>query len=87
MLDARERGNSPITVKWDLRSEKAPKFPHDDSEHEPDAHPIDATRSTARLLEFKAPQESGAYRLFAYVVDSHGYVATANMPFFVKPKH
>lgn len=83
-LDTRHAGNSPLTVTWDLRSEKGPKVPGDDSEHEPAAHPIDAIRTSNNLLEFRAPKETGPYRLFVYVVDSHGYVATANMPFFVR---
>ncbi|MEM7371129.1 MAG: glycoside hydrolase family 2 TIM barrel-domain containing protein [Bacteroidota bacterium] len=35
------------------------------------------------LLDFHAPKQSGAYRLFAYVHDSNGKLATANLPFYV----
>lgn len=82
-LDARQRENNPLTVKWDLRGEKAAPHPGDDREYEPDAFPIDAIRTSDTLLEFRAPQAPGPYRLFVYVVDQKGYVATANMPFYV----
>jgi hypothetical protein len=32
---------------------------------------------------FTAPQKEGPYRLFAYVYDKYGYVATCNVPFYV----
>lgn len=77
---------NPLTVKWDLRAEKAPRRPGDDSEQPPQAFPIEAIKSSDNQLIFKAPPGEGAYRLFVYVVDSRGYVATANMPFYVVGK-
>ncbi|PAW79980.1 MAG: hypothetical protein B9S32_01230 [Verrucomicrobia bacterium Tous-C9LFEB] len=82
-LKARHAVNETLTVKWDLRDETAPRRPGDDSEQEPAAHGIDAVRSSDELLVFRAPEKEGAYRLFVYVVDAAGYVATANMPFYV----
>jgi hypothetical protein len=33
----------------------------------------------------KVPAKEGPYRLFVYVSDQKGKVATANIPFYVKP--
>lgn len=34
-------------------------------------------------IKFKAPSQSGPYRIFVYVLDGKGRAATANIPFFV----
>jgi hypothetical protein len=36
---------------------------------------------------FLTPENEGAYRIFAYVFDSQGYFATANIPFYILSKH
>jgi len=34
-------------------------------------------------IQFKAPRDPGAYRLFVYIADDSGGVAHANIPFYV----
>jgi len=34
-------------------------------------------------LSFTAPEKTGSYRVFIYVLDEHNQVATANIPFYV----
>ena len=36
------------------------------------------------LVVFKAPEESGPYRAFLYVLDGNNHAATVNIPFFVE---
>lgn len=36
-------------------------------------------------ITLNAPAKEGAYRLFVYITDGHNNVATANVPFYVKP--
>lgn len=82
-LQAKHKVGEAFSVKWDLRSETAPRRPGDDREYEPDGHKIEVIRQNDSMLEFRAPSQPGPYRLFVYVVDGRGYVATANMPFYV----
>ena len=35
-------------------------------------------------IKFRAPADSGAYRIFLYLLDGHNNVATVNIPFLVK---
>lgn len=54
-------------------------------DYEPRPQAVDGLigRTTAESVEFVAPAERGAYRLFVYLVDDHNHAATANIPFFV----
>lgn len=40
--------------------------------------------ATGAKVQFTAPKAEGAYRLFVYVRDGQGNVATANLPFMVR---
>jgi hypothetical protein len=40
----------------------------------------------AAAIEFTAPNQPGAYRLFVSVTDSNGHIAYGNLPFFVPEK-
>ncbi len=82
-LQTKHNEKDPLTVRWDLRDEKAAKRPGSDAEFEPNAYSIDVLKESSNELYFRAPKVDGPYRLFVYVVDGHGYVATANMPFYV----
>lgn len=82
-LKTREKKGEKVTVKWDLRDEKGTPVPGSDAEQPPTAHEINAIRSSDTGLVFRAPKVKGPYRLFVYVVDAEGFVATANMPFYV----
>ena len=43
----------------------------------------DPVKGTLPQLNLLAPQQSGEYRLFVYVLDGNGHVGTANVPFRV----
>jgi hypothetical protein len=44
------------------------------------------TKADAGNLMFIAPKTEGAYRVFVFVRDGQGNAATANIPFYVKPR-
>jgi uncharacterized protein YfaS (alpha-2-macroglobulin family) len=42
--------------------------------------------ATGARVQFKVPNESGAYRVYVVATDGKGGAACANMPFFVRAK-
>jgi hypothetical protein len=54
-----------------------------DAEARPDAVRLDVVDREDGTLTIRAPRREGPYRMFAYVYDGHGNVATANFPFYV----
>lgn len=68
----------PLNVQWEIRKEATALS----GPIPPSVSTIMKQRGTE--LEYSAPKESGAYRLFVYVVNGKGAAATANSPFFVQ---
>ena len=72
-----------LVYRWELYEESKEKKEGGDTEAQPPK--VDARfdgLSDGRVL-FQAPDRPGAYRLFVYIYDGTGRVATANAPFFV----
>ncbi|HEY0866369.1 MAG TPA: glycoside hydrolase family 2 TIM barrel-domain containing protein, partial [Fimbriimonas sp.] len=67
---------------WDLRKDVADN-PNVGGDREPDT-PVLATYR-GRRVEVRLPADPGSYRLFAYVRNGQGRVATANLPIRVQP--
>jgi hypothetical protein len=57
-----------------------------DLEKEPPAMSGLIKKKSKNQVEFKAPREEGAYRLFVYVTDKEDKIAYANIPFYVNPR-
>jgi hypothetical protein len=74
-----------LTYRWELLPE--PTKVGEGGDHEDRPGPVpgaitgEANKGKAALV---APPAEGAYRLFVYVTDGHGNVATANLPFYVR---
>ncbi|MFW5744488.1 MAG: glycoside hydrolase family 2 TIM barrel-domain containing protein [Spirochaetota bacterium] len=58
-----------------------------DFEPRPEAIPGLVRTASPGSVEFAAPGEPGAYRLFVYLLDGSNHAATANLPFFVDAGH
>jgi hypothetical protein len=74
-----------LTYRWEILTEPTQLSEGGDFEARP--RPVDNLLSVTGKgkATLKAPAKEGAYRLFVYVTDGHNNVATANLPFFVKP--
>jgi len=72
-----------LTYRWVLMTEVMDRSKGGAYEQEPETIPIELI-NPGNKITFKAPAQSGAYRLFAYVYDGHGKVGNANIPFYVQ---
>jgi hypothetical protein len=72
-----------LNYRWEILPESTKLSDGGDFEERPTSIQISIVENTNGNLIFKAPKEEGVYRLFAYVDDSHGRAATANIPFKV----
>jgi hypothetical protein len=76
--------DNPLTYEWIVRAESADRRQGGDREAAPPAFPELTQGQSGPHIEFTAPENPGAYRLFVYVRDGQGSAATANVPFLVK---
>jgi hypothetical protein len=78
-IRCREPDGDPLLIRWEILGERPP-----DSESWPTSYPLCIVEKEDGELTFTAPEEKGAYRLYAYVLDGKGGAATANAPFLVR---
>ncbi len=73
-----------LRYKWEVLPEGT-NFPYGGNGESPlPALPGLIDQPAQRRVSFRAPMDTGAYRLFVYAYDDHGHWATANIPFFVE---
>ena len=74
----------PLNYRWELLEEATNVGEGGDREEKPQAEENRIVEAAGGKATLKAPAKQGAYRLFVYVTDGRGKVATANIPFYVK---
>jgi beta-galactosidase/beta-glucuronidase len=81
----RDADNDALTYKWEILLEGS-SFPYGgNGEKKPPAVPGVLHDSNEAQINFRCPEQEGAYRLFVYAYDGKGHWATANVPFYVNP--
>lgn len=75
----------PILYKWEVLHESTDLKTGGDFETRPESVAAVLKDPTKAEVSMKAPEKSGAYRLFVYAYDGKGHAAHANIPFFVEP--
>jgi hypothetical protein len=83
LLDLEHSAKESLQYKWELMPESEYTLSGGDAERKPDALPINVNKS-GNFFTFKAPSQSGSYRLFVYITDSKNQIAYGNFPFYVK---
>lgn len=76
-----EYDNDPVTYKWEILPESTDLRSGGDKESRPEAI---ISIEGGKQFKYKAPEKTGAYRIFVYALDGKGHAATANIPFFVE---
>ncbi|GAB3234328.1 glycoside hydrolase family 2 TIM barrel-domain containing protein [Algoriphagus aestuariicola] len=82
-VHAHDPDNDSLSYRWELRHEgldfyQSGKFDYN-MEHL-------VSEGNSETIRFQAPKEIGGYRLFTFVYDGQGNVATHNIPFYVTSK-
>jgi len=80
---AQSPAQAPLAYAWEIKEESGAKTTGGDFETEPRDLPGLITEGADGQSLVKAPEKTGAYRLFVYVRDNHGTAAYANLPFYV----
>ncbi len=83
LLDVEHVSKETLQYKWELMPESEFTLAGGDAERKPDALLINVSKN-GDTFSFKAPTQSGAYRLFVYITDSKNQIAYSNFPFYVK---
>ncbi len=80
-VQASDPDGDELTVKWDIRKDKSDN-PATGGDWEERIPPIEdaVVSSESNKAVINMPAEAGNYRIFAYVYDSSGKVATVNLP-------
>ena len=79
-LNASDPQGDPLTVKWVLEADPALYKTGGGTETAPPTYPDAIVSGTSKFAVVKLPPGSGAYRLYAYLSDTHGGAAVANVP-------
>lgn len=83
-IEVEHPDNGSLTVRAEIMPE--PEELSDGGDYEPRPFTIEGLILSADTSEitFRAPAESGAYRILVYVTDTDNNAGTANIPFFVE---
>ncbi len=82
-VDYMEPDGDDVTIEWKMLEEVKVKSHGGAFEKEPDEVSFTTLDQKDNTISFLAPEQSGEYRLFAYVYDGKGKVGNANFPFLV----
>ena len=84
-LSIHNQNSQPLSFSWEIMKEVEKDKESDGGDFEPTPDVVwhQSSTETTNRVQFSAPNP-GEYRLFAYIRDSHGNAATANMPILVE---
>ena len=83
-INAVDPDNDELQFRWEVRKESTATEVGGDQEAIPPVVEGLIKNAGKQTITLTAPQDAGAYRLYAYVYDGKGNAAHANFPFFVK---
>lgn len=83
-FDVKDPDGDRLTFRFEVMRESTSRATGGDSESVPEALADRIVRQSRGRVTLRAPEEPGAYRLFAYCDDTDGNTAHANVPFLVE---
>jgi len=83
-FEAKDPDRDRLEYRWVVMRESKSRATGGDREREPETIEGLISRASRGRATLRAPEEPGAYRLFAYADDGEGSTAHANIPFLVK---
>ncbi|MFT6270555.1 MAG: hypothetical protein ACJAVV_003394 [Alphaproteobacteria bacterium] len=83
-IEVVEPDKDEVRIMWEVRKESTSAKVGGDPEYVPAIVDGLIVNIEGPLVTIKAPDETGAYRLFAYAYDDQGNAGHANFPFYVK---
>ncbi len=72
-----------LRVEWEMLPETFTELSGNVNAEKPDPVPNVLGEASGNNISLRAPQKTGPYRLYAYIYDGQGHVATGNIPFYV----
>lgn len=78
-----EYDGDSLSFRWEIMRESTSKATGGDPEPIPELMTGLINLPTDSLINFTAPADTGAFRLFVYIEDGQNHVAHANIPFWV----
>lgn len=84
VIDVADPDNDALTYRWEIMKESKTAATGGDAEEVPEVIEGLIQSAASANVEFLAPKEEGAYRLFIYVDDTADHTAHANIPFYVE---
>ena len=86
-VDASDPEADPLRIEWDLRLDVSDN-PNTGGDREEPTPPIKGAvlEKANNAAIIRVPAKEGNYRIFVYVFDDKGHVATANVPIAVRKK-
>lgn len=83
-FSASDSENDALQIRWEFLPESTDLKEGGDREARPQTLEGLVQSDSQNKMTFLAPEKQGAYRLFLYVADGKGAIATQNIPFFVE---
>lgn len=84
VMGVTEPENDSVSIMWEIRKETTSKAVGGDAEYLPQHIETEIRTISLGSALIEAPENTGAYRLFAYVYDEFGNAGHANIPFYVE---
>jgi hypothetical protein len=72
-----------LTLQWEVLPEAFNEHGEETGITKANPVPVSMDRISDNKIRLRTPAEEGPYRLFVYIYDQQGHVATANTPFYV----